>query len=203
MGHARVQLAVKLLINPVTPARAGGRQPDADKSPTRHEGQSEFGSRTESSTTAHHERGGCTVRPTVRSSLGDLAKHVDVEGLVGDQLLQPGVLRFEFLQPFRVGRFHAAVLGEPAMPPRLGDLEMAAHLVEVLARGQLFVALRELADDLIRRVPPALLGCHGAVILPTLTGIRVAQHLDDYEGLSSRWRRAAYDWRTCPRPASA
>ena len=52
---------------------------------------------------------------------------------------------------FAVRRLHPAVLGEPPMPRRLGDLEMAAHLIEVLARCQLLVALCELADDLIRR----------------------------------------------------
>jgi hypothetical protein len=71
------------------------------------------------------------------------------------------------------------------MPRRLTDLEMPTHLCKVLAGGQLLVALGELADDLIRRVPPALAGCHGAAILPALTGNEVAQHLDHYEGLSS------------------
>jgi len=37
------------------------------------------------------------------------------------------------------------------MPGRLGDLEMAVHLIELLARGELAVALVELADDLFRR----------------------------------------------------
>ena len=46
------------------------------------------------------------------------------------------------------------------MPRRLGDLEMAAYLVEFLARREQLVALGELADDLIRRVPPALVRCH-------------------------------------------
>jgi hypothetical protein len=62
---------------------------------------------------------------------------------------------------------------------------MPTHLRKILAGGQLLVALGELADDLIRRVPPALAGCHGAAILPALTGNEVAQHLDHYEGLSS------------------
>ncbi len=48
----------------------------------------------------------------------------------------------------------------PAMPGRLGDLQMAAHLVEFPARRQQLVALGKLADDLIRRVPAALLRCH-------------------------------------------
>ena len=36
-------------------------------------------------------------------------------------------------QAFRIGGFHAAVLGELAVPRRLGDLEVPAHLVEFLA----------------------------------------------------------------------
>jgi transposase len=36
------------------------------------------------------------------------------------------------------------------------DLVMPTHLREVLASGELLVALGEIADDLIRRVPPAL-----------------------------------------------
>ncbi len=38
---------------------------------------------------------------------------------------------------------------------------------------------------LIRRMPPALLSCHGPVILPALTGTTLAQRMDHYEGLSS------------------
>ena len=56
------------------------------------------------------------------------------------------------------------------MPRRLGDLEMSAHLIEVLAGNQLLVALGELVDDLIRRRPPALTGCHGAALHSLLTG---------------------------------
>jgi hypothetical protein len=58
----------------------------------------------------------------------------------------------EFLEPFGVAGFHAAVLGQPAMPRRLGDLQMPAHRVEFLTRGEEFVALSQLADDLARRV---------------------------------------------------
>jgi hypothetical protein len=66
-----------------------------------------------------------------------------------------GVLALELLEPLRVGGLHPAVLGEPAMPRRLGDLEMPAHLVESCPpRGA--CCPRELADDLLRRVPPAL-----------------------------------------------
>ena len=92
--------------------------------------------------------------------------------------------RLELLEPLRVVGLHPAVLGEPAMPRRLRDLEMPAHLVELLARRELPVAFVELADDLFRRVPPALLwSCRCASSCPH--GIRVAQRLDHYEGLTS------------------
>jgi hypothetical protein len=43
------------------------------------------------------------------------------------------------------------------------DLQVSAHLVEFLAGPEEFVALGELADDLIRRVPPAFVRCHVVV----------------------------------------
>ena len=46
------------------------------------------------------------------------------------------------------------------MPSRLSYLKMAADLIELLAAGLEFVALRELADDLFRRMPRALVRCH-------------------------------------------
>src|SRR3954466_2854411 len=49
------------------------------------------------------------------------------------------------------------------MPRRLSDLQVSAHLVEFLAGPEEFVALGELADDLIRRMPPALVRCHVVV----------------------------------------
>jgi hypothetical protein len=85
----------------------------------------------------------------------DLLEHVDVEGLVGHQLLQPGVLGFEFFEPLGLVGLHTAVLGKPAMPRRLSDLQVSAHLAQFLAGPEEFVALGELAD-LIRRMPPRL-----------------------------------------------
>ena len=93
----------------------------------------------------------------------DVLEHVDVESLVGDQLLQPGVFGLKFFEPFGLVGFHAAVLGQPAMPRRLCDLQMPAHLVEFLTRGEKLVALGELANDLIRRMPPTLVRCHVVV----------------------------------------
>jgi len=46
------------------------------------------------------------------------------------------------------------------MPGRLSNLEVAAYLVELLAGPEMLVALGELADDLFRRMPPALVCTH-------------------------------------------
>jgi hypothetical protein len=42
------------------------------------------------------------------------------------------------------------------MPRRFGDLEVPAHLTQFLIGTEELVALGQLADDLIRSVPPAL-----------------------------------------------
>ena len=138
---------------------------------------------------AQHRRRRCVCGSGSEVSLGDLAEHVDVERLVRDQLLQPGVLQPR--APSAASRPMAFI------PPYWASHR--CHVDSAISRcrhtsssslpgGQLLVALGELADDLIRRVPPALPGCHGAVLLPALTGITVAQHLDHYEGLSSTGR---------------
>lgn len=48
------------------------------------------------------------------------------------------------------------------MPRRLSDLQVPAHFVEFLTGPEELVALSQLADDLIRRMPPALVRCHVA-----------------------------------------
>ncbi len=66
------------------------------------------------------------------------------------------------------------------MPRRLRDLQMPAHLVELLTRRELPVAFVERADDLFRRVRRRFLA------MSLLLCIRVAQRVDHYEGLTSR-----------------
>jgi hypothetical protein len=48
------------------------------------------------------------------------------------------------------------------MPSRLGGLKMTTDVVELGARREKLVALGELADDLVGRVPPTL--GHSAVL---------------------------------------
>ena len=72
------------------------------------------------------------------------------------------------------------------MPRRLGDLSRCRHISSSDVPGELLVALGQFADDLIRRVPPALARCHGAAVPPCrFSGIGLAQHLDHYEGPTS------------------
>src|SRR6185312_2579372 len=93
----------------------------------------------------------------------NLLEHVDVEGLVSHQLLEPGVLGFELFEPFGLVGLHTAVLGHPAVPRRFRNLQVPAHLRQLLASPQEFVALGELADDLVRGVTPALVRSHVVV----------------------------------------
>src|SRR5690606_34524516 len=116
-------------------------------------------------------------------SLGQLLEHRLVELGLGQELLQSGVLALELLEPLRVARLHAAVLGDPAVPGRLRDLQMPADLVELGPAGEELVALGELADDLVGRVPPTL--GHGCCPPAPSWGNGLAQHLDHYEGISS------------------
>src|SRR5690606_10797673 len=119
-------------------------------------------------------------------SLGQLLEHGLVElGLV-EELLQPRGLALELLEPLRVARLHAAVLGDPAVPGRLRDLQMSADLGELGPAGEELVALGELADDLVWRVPPTL--GHGCCPPAPASGHGLVQHLADYVAVSSPYR---------------
>ena len=56
-----------------------------------------------------------------------LLEHVDVQRLLGHDLLQALVLGLQRLQPLRLVCLHHAVLRAPAIEPRLRDLEVAQH----------------------------------------------------------------------------
>src|SRR5690606_26502923 len=86
-------------------------------------------------------------------SPGDLPKRVDLEFLVGHDLLQPPVLALQLLQAFRVVGLQAAVLVSPAVIRRLRHLQVPGHICHLGAFPQQPVSLPQLADDLIRRMP--------------------------------------------------
>jgi hypothetical protein len=67
-------------------------------------------------------------RSGVRSFLGQLIEHRLVQLLLGQQLLQPGVLGLQLTQPLGAVSLHPAVLATPPMPGRLTDLQIPRHL---------------------------------------------------------------------------
>ena len=77
---------------------------------------------------------------------------------------------------------HAAVLVAPAVPGRLGDLEVPGHLLDGLALAEELLALGQLADDLLGRVSRLfMLCCPPSPIL----GIGLAQRVDQFTGTRS------------------
>ena len=101
-----------------------------------------------------------TIGRRAEVSLGDVLQHVDVARLVGDDPLQTGVLVLEFLEALRVVGQHGAVLVPPAVPGRLGDLEVPANVGHVAAIVEQFLAFGDLANDLFGGV---VLSLHGDI----------------------------------------
>jgi hypothetical protein len=84
---------------------------------------------------------------------------------------------------------------------------MPAHLIEFLAGSKEFVALGELADDLIRRVPPVLGRCH-VVGYGSLFGLREhndrhtdIRHVDIVDGRDGTLATPVYIYTACARPS--
>src|SRR6266536_1948064 len=114
----------------------------------------------------------------------EFLKHVDVEQLIGHDLLQPSVLPLQLLEPLGTVGFHTAVLGHPPVPGRLGDLQVFAHLGQALALPDQLLALKQLADDLLRRVPATR--THLVIHPPAPPwGIGLSQQVDPSTGTQS------------------
>src|SRR5207244_86060 len=96
-----------------------------------------------------------------------LLQHVDVEGEVGDDLLEPRVLLPEGLQLHDVGGAHGVVLGLPPVVGLDGDLQASHHLGELGALLKQRFCLTQLADDLLGGVPLPL---HESHLLPPWGG---------------------------------
>ncbi len=82
-------------------------------------------------------------------SLGDLLETLDVELLVGDDLLQGRVLAPQLLELLDVFGLHSAVLVSPAVERVLGDLEGLGDLGDRLALAEHPFGLAELCDHLV------------------------------------------------------
>src|SRR6478736_2823959 len=102
----------------------------------------------------------CAAAPGSPVSPSHLPQHVDVELLLGQQPLQPGVLLLQLLQPHHILRPHRLVLRSPAPIGLDRDLQMPANIRQLSALRELPVRLPKLPDDLLRRVPPALHESH-------------------------------------------
>jgi hypothetical protein len=81
---------------------------------------------------------------------------VTLERLVGDDLLQLGVLALELLEPLRLVDLHAAVLAAPAVIRLLAHTELPHHLADRLALRKPHLGFTQLADDLLGSVPLSL-----------------------------------------------
>jgi len=122
-----------------------------------------------------------------------MLQHVDIERLIGHDPFQTRVLGLELLEPFRVIGFHAPVLGEPPMPRRLGNPELSAHLLHRHTTSHQLVALRQLADDLLRRMT-ALFPRHGLHCPSSWASIVLPEQPAHPKGLSSQPRYSVYSF---------
>jgi hypothetical protein len=77
----------------------------------------------------------------------------------GQQFLLPNVLDLKAVEFLGVVGLHPDVLGDPALPGSLGDLQMPTHLGQLLAGCQQPMSFGDLADDLIRRAGGACSSC--------------------------------------------
>ena len=80
---------------------------------------------------------------------------------------------------------HPPIGTAPAVPSRLGDLQMAQHLGEIGARTQHPLALADLANRLLRGMPVPLHCGH-----PPILGDSDPQHADSNQGPTSLLQRA-------------
>lgn len=84
------------------------------------------------------------LEPGLRSFSEHLFQCRDVHHLLGEHLLQLGVLRFQRLQPPSFGHFHAAILGSPIIEGRVTDPMLATQLLRAKPSLMLFQITNDL-----------------------------------------------------------
>src|SRR3546814_11814495 len=87
-------------------------------------------------------------------SLCQLLEHRLVEHSCSEELLQPGVLALELLEPLPVVGLHAAVLCEPPSPGRLHDLQQSAPTTQIPSTSEKTLHLSNTAHASISSLPP-------------------------------------------------
>ncbi len=104
--------------------------------------------------TAWRRRAGLT------SFLRHLLQGGVVEGEIGHDVLQPGILLLELLQLLGVVGLHPAVLVPPAVEGLLRNLQVLGHCGDVGAIGLEALSLSEFPNDLLGGVPASLHDVH-------------------------------------------
>ena len=82
-------------------------------------------------------------------SLVDFLEHLDVQGLIANDLLESIILFLEHLQSLGFLTLHAAVLASPARQGCLTDFERLQHFANALAGREHRVGISQLLDDLL------------------------------------------------------
>jgi hypothetical protein len=98
--------------------------------------------------------------------LGDLLEHLLVQGQLGDEALEAGVLGLQLFEALGLVGLEAAVLVAPAVEGLLADAELLADLDGGQALGQVGFGLAGLGDHLLGGLTP-----HGSSPLPS-RGVR-------------------------------
>src|SRR5579885_2351747 len=113
--------------------------------------------------------------------LGGLLEHLLVQGQLGGEALEAGVLRLQLLKPLGLVGLEAAVLVAPAVQGLLAGAEALADLGDAQALGQVGLGLAQLGDDFFSRVP-----LHGSFPGPAGPQ-RLSYHLNQFLGSRSPW----------------
>ena len=82
-------------------------------------------------------------------SLRRFFEDLHVEGLVGHQLLQPGILFLEGLQLLDHLRLHPTILLSPAIVSLLGNLKLLTDLRNLLPLAEFNIGLTQLGNTLV------------------------------------------------------
>lgn len=111
-------------------------------------GHARHGVRTPAAHAAHAEPPAGVDRGLVLSRQGFLENGF-IQGLLGDQLLQPSILTLEILELLRLRYLHAAVLLAPTLVAFLGYPQFSAKLTGGLTAAQHELGLAQQVDDLL------------------------------------------------------
>jgi transposase len=99
------------------------------------------------------EASGLPVSQVIQRRLEDVV----VQVRIGQQLLEPGVLLLQLLEPLGLAGLHPPVLLTPAVVRRLAHAQRLQHPADRLARFEQTIRFLKLPDDLLRAVTNSFL----------------------------------------------